>query len=244
VVICSRTNADLRSAKAELGNGEGRLETVSADVSDPASVEALVKQAVQALPAIDILVNNAGVYGPIGALHVTDPLEWKRALEINLFGTYLCSRAVLPHMIARRRGCVVNLSGGGAVAPFPHFSAYSASKAAVVRLTETLAEEVREFGIRVNAIAPGPINTRLLDEVLAAGPEAAGPDFYQKALKQRDEGGVSPQLTAELTVLLASDAVEGLTGRLISTVWDDWKNLPSAVPEIMASERYTVRRIK
>jgi NAD(P)-dependent dehydrogenase (short-subunit alcohol dehydrogenase family) len=145
-------------------------------------------------------------------------------------------------MISRRKGVVINLSGGGAVNPFPHFSAYSTSKAAVVRLTETVAEEVKEFNIRVNAIAPGAINTRLLDQVLEAG-ERAGKEFYTRAKEQKERGGTPPEIGAELAVFLASRQAEGLTGRLISAVWDDWKSLPNHMKELTNSAMFTLRRI-
>ena len=125
------------------------------------------------LPGLDILVNNAGVYGPMGPIEENDWEAWVRAIQINLFGTVLMSRAVIPIFRGQNYGKIINLSGGGATAPLPRMSSYAASKAAVVRLTETLAEELRDAHVDVNAIAPGALNTRLLDEVLAAGPSAS-----------------------------------------------------------------------
>src|SRR5262249_14598488 len=154
----------------------------------PATCAAIAERARSLLPDVSILVNNAGVYGPIGRLEDVDWVAWAEAIRINLLGTAQMCRAVIPLLRARGYGKVVNLSGGGATAPLPRFSAYAASKAAVVRLTETLAEELRDARIDVNAIAPGPLNTRLLDQVLAAGPEAAGEAFYRRALEQRAEG--------------------------------------------------------
>ena len=117
----------------------------------------------------------------------------------------------------------MNLSGGGATSPLPRISAYAASKAAVVRLTETLAEETAGSGIDVNAIAPGALNTRLLDEVLAEGPERVGVGFYERAVKQREQGGSPLTTGADLCVFLLSAASDGITGRLISAVWDPWR---------------------
>ncbi len=179
---------------------------------------------------------------PIGTFVENDPRAWVEAIEVNLLGTVFSMHAVLPGMIARRKGVVVNFSGGGAVAPFPRFSAYSASKAAVVRLTETVAQEIKERGVRVNAIAPGAVNTRLLDQVLEAG-ERAGDEFYEKAKQQKTNGGTPPALAAELAVFLASPAAAGVTGRLISAVWDDWKSLPERAPELGRSAMFTLRRI-
>ena len=112
----------------------------------------------------------------------------------------------------------------------------------MVRLTETVAEEVKEYGIRVNAIAPGAVNTRLLDQVLEAQ-ERAGKEFYVKACEQKRSGGTPPEKAVELAVFLASTAAAGITGRLISAVWDDWKSLPDRATELERSAMFTLRRI-
>src|SRR5208282_1491936 len=168
--------------------------------------------------------------------------DWAAAIETNLMGTVFSIRAVLPRMLERRKGVIVNFSGGGAVQPLPRFSAYGASKAAVVRLTETLAEEVAESGVRINAIAPGAVNSRLLDQVLAAG-ERAGVSFYAKALEQKAQGGTPPERAAELALFLASAEGKEVSGRLISAVWDDWKSLPGRAGELRSSALFTLRRI-
>jgi NAD(P)-dependent dehydrogenase (short-subunit alcohol dehydrogenase family) len=163
---------------------------------------------------------------------------------VNLIGTFLASRSVLPHMIERRRGRIVNFSGGGATGPLPRFSAYAVSKAAVVRLTETLAEEVKEFNIQVNAIAPGMVDTKLQDAVLQAGSRAG--DLFDKVKKMREtgQGGVSPELAANLAVFLASDAANGLTGRLIAAPYDDWQKWDAKrIAEVMSAPWFTLRRI-
>jgi len=188
-------------------------------------------------------VNNAGVYGPIGPVEENDWAEWTQALTINLLGTVAFCRAAVPGMRRRGYGKIVNLSGGGATAPLPRFSAYAASKAAVVRFTETLAEELKDARVDVNAIAPGALNTRLLDEVLAAGPERAGPAFFDRSLKQRDDGGVPLAKGAALAVFLASAESDGISGRLLSAVWDDWAGLPSKRDALAASDVFTLRRI-
>ena len=146
-------------------------------------------------------------------------------------------------MKKNKSGVIINFSGGGEGA-FSRFSAYAASKGGVVRFTETLAEEVKDFGVRVNAIAPGAVNTKLLEEVLEAGPEKVGQEFYERSKKQKEDGGVSPEKAAELCLFLASDKSRGLTGRILSAVWDDFENLPEHISEIMNSDIYTFRRIK
>jgi 3-oxoacyl-[acyl-carrier protein] reductase len=113
----------------------------------------------------------------------------------------------------------------------------------VVRFTETLAEETRGDGIDVNAIAPGALNTRLLDQVLAAGSKLAGVAFYQQSIKQRDEGGAPVEKGARLCAFLLSTESDGITGKLISAVWDPWDHLPEHREQLNTSDIYTLRRI-
>jgi NAD(P)-dependent dehydrogenase (short-subunit alcohol dehydrogenase family) len=214
-----------------------------ADVSREADCNATAVQALAELGNPCVLVNNAGVYGPFGLIEENDWSEWVKAIEINLFGTILMCRALLPHMRAAKYGKIINLSGGGATAPLPRISSYAASKAAVVRFTETLAEETRGAGIDVNAIAPGALNTRLMDDLLAAGPEKVGQAFFDRMTKTRDSGGTPLDKGAELSVFLASAASDGISGRLLSAVWDDWANLPDKKDELVTSDIYTLRRI-
>jgi NAD(P)-dependent dehydrogenase (short-subunit alcohol dehydrogenase family) len=125
----------------------------------------------------------------------------------------------------------------------PRMTSYAASKAAVVRFTESLAHDLKPHGIDVNAIAPGALNTRLLDEVLVAGPEAVGEGFYERMVKVKREGGTPLSCGAELAVYLASDASNGITGRLISATWDKWSTLHERALELDATDVYTLRRI-
>jgi NAD(P)-dependent dehydrogenase (short-subunit alcohol dehydrogenase family) len=216
---------------------------LTCDVSSPGQVETMFAQFIGEFGALHALVNNAGIYGPKGMSETVAWNEWKQAIEINLYGTFIPCRAAIPLMKKNGGGKIVNLSGGGATFPLPRLSAYASSKAAVVRLTETLAEELREFRIDVNAIAPGPLNTRLLDEVLEAGPEKVGEGFYKKAIEQAEKGGVSLEKGARLCVCLASEASDGITGKLISAQWDPWENLQAHFDDIMNSDIYTLRRI-
>jgi 3-oxoacyl-[acyl-carrier protein] reductase len=203
-----------------------------------------VHDVVESVGPVDILVNCAGVYGPIGPFIENDLDEWEQALRINLLGTlYACSE-VIPGMVERGRGSIINMSGGGATAPLPNFSLYAASKAAVVRLTDTLASELKGTGVRLNAIAPGAIDTRLQDQVLAAGER--GGEIYKRMRSMRDSGrGATPvEMPARLAVFLASDASECLTGRLISAPHDPWESWDAKqIEHIAASDWYTLRRL-
>jgi NAD(P)-dependent dehydrogenase (short-subunit alcohol dehydrogenase family) len=246
VLVCGRDATALDGALTELesvASEPGSIAAAATDVSNPEAVERLVLDALERFSRIDVLVNNAGVYGPTGLIEEVAWEEWEHALRVNLFGSVLCCRAVLPHFRAKGYGKIIQLSGGGATSPLPRLSAYAASKAAVVRFAETLAEELEGTGIDVNAIAPGALNTRLLDQVLEAGPERVGEAFHARALEQQASGGTPLDLGARLAVFLASGASDGITGKLISAPWDPWQKLPEHVDELRGSDVYTLRRI-
>ena len=213
------------------------------DVTSEASCTAFVASAAGRLGTIDVLINNAGVYGPMGSVEDADMVAWASAIQTNLMGSVLMVRAVLPAMKAARRGAIIQVSGGGATNPLPNMSAYAASKAAVVRFAETLAIEVEPYGVTVNSIAPGALNTRLLDEVLEAGPQKVGQDFYERSVQQRESGGVPLSKGSDLAVFLASDAARGVTGKLISAVWDRYEDWPAHLKELSGTDLYTLRRI-
>ena len=245
VAFCARTSKvvqqTLSELKPRLRNGQ-KLIGRPCDISKAEEVAKLFSTATAELGALHVLVNNAGVYGPIGPSEEVDWDEWKRALEINLFGTLLVTRNAMPLMKAQRYGKIINISGGGATNPLPRFSAYAASKAAVVRLTETLAEELREFHIDVNAVAPGALKTRLTEDVLKAGPDKAGAEFFAKNQKWAKDGATPPELGANLCVYLASAQSDGITGKLLSAQWDPWENLDQFKADLN-SDIYTLRRI-
>jgi len=245
VMLCARDAKRLESARQQLAavarSGQKVL-SHSADVSRPKDVDRLAAASFAAFPRVSILVNNAGVYGPFGAIEEVDWDEWVRSVEINLLGSVLMCRAFVPHLKSHRSGKILQVSGGGATRPLPRISGYAASKAAVVRFMETLAEEVRGDGIDVNALAPGALNTQMLDQILAAGADRVGPALHQQMLKQKEEGGAPPERAAALAVWLGSSASDGITGKLLSAVWDPWETLPSHRDDLKG-DVYTLRRI-
>ena len=241
LVLAARTHSEIQAVASEVRALKGRALTMNVDVSEKQEVQAMVASALAEFGRVDILVNNAAVQPPVGPLWESIPDEWLRTVLINLGSVFLCCRFVIPAMISQGGGKIINLSGGGATSPRPCFTAYAASKAAVVRLTETLAEELKSFNIRVNAIAPGDVYTKMTEDVLAAG-RAAGERALALARRVKEEN-VTPEAAAELAVFLASEESDGLTGRLISAVWDNWRVLSSHMDEVMASELYTLRRI-
>ncbi len=245
VFLCARGAETLEAAVRDLLSDapDGvSVEAQPADVSDPEAVRALVASAVARFPNLSILVSNAGVYGPKGAIDVVDWAEWTRAIEINLMGSVLPAREMIGQLRHVGSGKIIQLSGGGATQPLLGLSAYAASKAAVVRFMETLALELAEDHVDVNAIAPGALNTRMLDELLAAGPEAVGEAFYRRSLAQRESGGTPPAKGAELAVWLGSAASDGITGKLLSAVWDPYREFDAHRGDL-ATDVYTLRRI-
>ncbi|MBI2623059.1 MAG: SDR family oxidoreductase [Candidatus Liptonbacteria bacterium] len=241
VMLVARSREELKAAKGELKKF-GEVESCPADVSRAGDVKAAVEATFRVFGRIDVLVNGAGAYGPIGPSEEVDFEKWKNTFEINVFGTFRMMQEVIPHMQRQKSGKIINFSGGGDTA-LPRFSAYHASKGAIVRLTETIAAEVKEYGIEVNCFAPGAVNTKFLDEALAAGEEKVGKERYEKLLKQKAEGGVSPEKAAALCVFLASSASDGLTGKFLSAVWDEYPKWgPKEIAEIMKTDQYTMRR--
>ncbi len=244
LMLCARDPAAIETVRAGLTAKDGqKFFAMRCDVGDPRSVDMLVAKTLKQLGGLDILVNNAGIYGPMGGIEEVDWAEWVAAININLMGTVYPCRAVIPAMKARGAGKIINLSGGGATNPLPGISAYAASKAASVRFTETLALELKPFGIDVNAVAPGALATRMMDQLLQANPAAAGQAFMDRMQKLKDSGGTPLSVGAKCCVWLASQASNGITGKLVAAQWDPYEDLPAHAAELENSDIYTIRRI-
>jgi UDPglucose 6-dehydrogenase len=218
------------------------------DVTDRHAVSEWAESTLQSVGAPDVLINNAGVLGPVGRLDQLDLGDWRQALDINLVGAATLSAAFLPSMIERRRGAIINLSGGGIGGPRPpgYMSAYTTAKAGLVVLTETLGEELAPFKIRVYAVAPGAMATQLMRPVLDAGPEAAGARLYELTRQIYDPASPAPtQLPselAELLVFLVTERPEWLSGKLLSAKWDTLQSLQHGEGDQEPS-RFNLRRI-
>ena len=213
------------------------------DLSLPLSVQSLCQQLQIGLPEIAVLINNAAVQGPIGTSWSNDFDAWQAAIQVDLLAPVALCRSVVPGMISRGSGSIINLSGGGATAPRANFSSYATAKAGLVRFSETLAQETQPHGLKVNCIAPGAMKTAMLGEVLSTGAIQAGQREFDIATKVFDEGGAAMDRVAQLALFLASKASDGITGKLISAVWDDWEHWPQHLQELNGSDAYTLRRI-
>ena len=221
-----------------------RFRASACDVADWQQVEAAAA-AAREWGHVDGLVTCAGVQGEVGRAVTADPARWSSTVRINLDGTFHAIRAFHPLLQqAAGRAKIICLSGGGATKGRENFSAYGAAKAGVVRLVETIAREERAARLDINAIAPGAINTRLTDEVIALGPEIAGHGEYQAALKQKATGGGSMNAALDLIEWLLSPASDGVSGRLLSAPWDAWRTLDARTRELADTDIYQLRRIE
>jgi NAD(P)-dependent dehydrogenase (short-subunit alcohol dehydrogenase family) len=210
VAVAARTSAEIAETVRIIEAGGGRGLAIVADVSCPAEVRELVRQA-EALGSLDLLVNNAGMPGPIGPVWQIDPESWWRCVEVNLRAAMLCCHAVLPGMVARGRGRVINVASGAGTVAIPQMSGYVTGKAALIRFTETVDLELRAHGVRAFAIQPGTVRTRMVEEVL----ESRGdwlPWLPETIRAGRDVG---PEIPAEVVALIASGAADDRSGRLL-----------------------------
>jgi len=241
VVIVARNSNEIDETVTELKE-YGVIEGFSVDISKKSEVEKLVRHVVNCYQKVDILVNAAGIQDPIGEFIECNIDAWQENLKVNICGTAICSYYVLPWMIKNNKGKIINFSGGGANYSRPNFSAYGTSKAAIVRFTEILADEVKRFNIQVNAVAPGMIKTRMTEEILKIGKERSGEE-YDKVLKRLKKGFDSIEKAVSLICFLASQNSNFLTGKIISAQWDPWEEWVRFEKFEIDKDLYVLRRI-
>jgi 3-oxoacyl-[acyl-carrier protein] reductase len=244
VAFCSRDAASVEAATASLREStpHANVHGFVADVTSDAQIAAFAAGAIERLGGVDSLVCNSGIWGPKGPLDRFDFDEWLHAFDVNVHGVVRTMRTFLPALRASGTGRIVIMSGGGSYQPYPYISAYAATKSAITRFGESVAEELLDDNIPVNMMLPGPVNTGMIDELIAAGPELLGEKRYAKVLQQQQGGGTPPERGAALCSFLLSDRVMGITGKLISQA-DDWDALDRNRAAVMASDVFTLRRI-
>jgi len=242
-IICARTKADVEKAASEISASGLSCEGIALDVTNSAAVQSAIDSIVKTRGKIDVLVCCAGIYGPIGPIEGNDPAHWQMALMVNLVGTMLVVRACVPSMKKAGKGCIITMAGGGVGGKKlkPNFSSYVTSKFGVCGFTEAVAAELEGTGVRINAISPGAVNTRLLEEVLSSG-EKAGKDFLASSRKQKENGGTPPQKACSLALYLAGDGAKSVNGKMLSAVWDDTSAL-TAMGNKIPGALYTLKRI-
>jgi NAD(P)-dependent dehydrogenase (short-subunit alcohol dehydrogenase family) len=244
VILLARRQQALKEAVQSLGKRLGRnAHMVVSDLARPGEVERVVEIVKSLVPKLDALINNAGIQGAVGPAWENDWDEWLETVRVDLLAPAGLCRLIAPWMIENGGGHIINLSGGGATGPRANFSAYATAKAGLVRFSETLAEELKPHNIQVNCIAPGAMGTAMLEEIVAKGEAVTGKKEYEIAGRVLREGGASMQRVAELCHFLVSDTSNGITGKLISAVWDDWEQWPEHRDELSSSDVYTLRRI-
>jgi 3-oxoacyl-[acyl-carrier protein] reductase len=243
LVVVSRNHVDIDSLLDDLPRCSDQSATpLVHDLAAPEKVNALLNSIKVMIPHLDVLVNNAAIQGPIGPLSENDLLAWQQTLQVNLFAPVALCKGLIPLMKRPGGASIINMSGGGATGPRANFSAYATAKAGLVRFSETIAEELKDKDIRVNCIAPGAMKTAMLQEILAKG-DVAGKREASLASEIFDKGGASMDRVADLALFLASDASKGISGKLISAVWDNWEEWPRHLGELSESDLYTLRRI-
>ena len=245
ISICSRNERQLFDTQSELlSKFPNQIILVKkCDVSIEKDVKEFIAYSLDTFKTIHVLILNAGVYGPMGPIETVSLDEWRKSIDINLFGVLLPCRELIPHFKQNKYGKIIVLSGGGATNPMPNLSSYATAKAAVVRLVETLSKELSSYNVDINAIAPGAMSTRMIEQVIDAGPEIVGDEFFKKNQNWKQNGATSMELGTNLTVYLSSDDSNGVTGKLISAQWDDWKNFGNHLDDLQNSDIYTIRRI-
>jgi len=240
VGLLARSQAELDLAKLEIEHAGGNALRIRADVRDLEQLIAAVERMKVVFGGLDVLISAAAVQGPIGSFLSTKPKAWSETLDINLVGAVNACRASLPPMIEKRSGKIILIVGGGSGHPRPNFSAYAASKAAVVRFAECLALEVSDHNVQINSISPGNSYTHMTDEILHAGDDRAGGKEIEDAERVRITGGVAPEKQIQLALFLASERSNHISGKLIH-VNDDWRRFEQAN---MKPELYTLRRVQ
>ena len=240
--LVARKEILLRKISTKLSSETGRkIIPIVCDLANPRAVENLISTIKKDFTSLLAVINNAAIHGPIGSLWKNDWNLWTEVIQVNLLAPVALCHALVP-LMKKTKGSIINLSGGGATGPRANFSAYATAKAGLVRFSETLAEEVKSYEIRVNCVAPGGMKTSLLSEVIQKGARISGKKEYDNAKKVFVEDDSTMDRVADLVHFLISNESSKITGKLISAIWDDWKNWPDHLDELGNSDVYTLRR--
>jgi NAD(P)-dependent dehydrogenase (short-subunit alcohol dehydrogenase family) len=244
VAVTARSESELAQTVALIEQAGGRALALPADVTDQHTVARVVAAVESQLGPIEVLINNAGRFQALGLAAQVDPDDWWREVEINLRGPFLCAHAVLPGMMARRRGRIINIASGAGLEGIGTISAYGVSKTALIRLTETLAIETQPYGIAVLAVGPGTVRTPMSDYA-ATSPQVweRAPQVQQWFQQLFEEGLDTPMEQAvELVVALASGRADALSGTFLDV--DDDLEASIAQAEAIRREQRLMLRLR
>jgi len=212
VVVAARTREEIEHVAEELRSLRKDAIAIPADVSSEDQVNQMVRKALEAYSTIDILVNNAGARGPIAPIHEISLAEWEQTLRVNLTAAFLCTKAVIPVMIKKKEGKIINVAT--TMTPRPNLTPYMVAKAGLIHLTKQLSRELKGYNIQVNALHPGVMDTQMQEEIRKAGAKAIGTDMFERL---KEEGILHPPSEpAKLVLFLASRAADGITGEYLS----------------------------
>jgi NAD(P)-dependent dehydrogenase (short-subunit alcohol dehydrogenase family) len=246
LILIARNSAKLQTLTQNLQQQypsmTQHITTIACDLADPTQVSALAAQ-LRTYQRIDVLINNAAIQGLPGPCWESDWSDWQTVIQVNLLAPVALCRAIVPMMLNQGYGRVINIAGGGATNVRPNFSAYAVAKTGLVRFTENLASELNQPSILVNCVSPGVMNTDMLAEFLHFEQQQVGALEYQKIAAQAKTGDQTLSRASQLCLWLASAKADGITGKLISAVWDPWPQLDAHVTALQASDIYTLRRI-
>ena len=246
LIICSRNFNKIKKSYKKLLNFKKKNQKIfylSINVSSPSDVDKLIRFSIKKLKRIDVLINNAAIIGPKGHIEKVNWKDWVKTIEINLLGSVLICKAVIPYFKKKNKGKIIQLSGGGATNVFPMFSSYAVSKVGIVRFIENLSEENKKFDIDINAVSPGILDTNMLDEILKSEKSKKRDKNFEKFLSVKKRGGTNFKKVCDLILFLGSNYSNGISGKLISAVWDNWKNWMKRKKILKKSDAYTIRRI-
>lgn len=235
VAVAARSRREIEEVAASIEHAGGRAVAVRTDVTDRRSVDSLIAEVERAFGPPTLLVNNAGSWRHVGPVAECDPEEWWDDVEVSLKGTLLCARAVLPAMLRNHSGRIVNVSSYAAISASPYLTAYASAKAAILRLTDSLAAELDGSGVSVVAITPGFVRTRLVERIASS---AAGQRYLPKLGERGD--ALEPDRAADLVADVASGRLDALAGRFLH-VLDDVDDLLAHAEEVRVQDLYVLR---
>ncbi|WFN36794.1 SDR family oxidoreductase [Methanomicrobium antiquum] len=246
IIIVARNKEELKKTSKEYAKNamqEQQIYDFPFDLANIEEISSLTDNIKSKAGNPDIIINNAAIQGPIGPIHKNNWQEWQKCLNVCLLAPVHICREFIPSMIQNKFGRIINISGGGSTGPRPNFSGYATAKCGLLRFSETIAQEVEQYGITINCVAPGAMYSGLTKDIINAGVQYAGNSEIESAMDLLNNNPETGKKAAELIHFLTQNKCCDINGKLISAVWDDWEKLPNYVDLIKNNDIYTLRRI-